>query len=127
MIKFHFYLTLHSIIQKALNCIAQVVSAAHAVILASGTLSPVEAVSQQLIPGLAAAGRLRHFSCGHVVAKERLLALAIGQCRKFFLPSGIMRCFFCELVQDFIRACRQGQRGIRGMGGGGRGGSEMKL
>ena len=56
----------------------QVVSAAHSVVLASGTLAPMEALSQQLFPGPAAAARVRHFSCGHVVSKDRLLALAIG-------------------------------------------------
>lgn len=63
----------------ALRWALQVVSAAHAVVLASGTLAPVEALSQQLFPGAAAAARIRHFSCGHVVSKDRLLALAIGR------------------------------------------------
>lgn len=58
--------------------VGQVVSAAHAVVLASGTLAPVGALSQALFPGPAAAARIRHFSCGHVVSKDRLLALAIG-------------------------------------------------
>ena len=56
----------------------QVVSEAHAVILASGTLAPVSAVTRQLFPGPDAAARLRHFSCGHVVNKERLLTVALG-------------------------------------------------
>ena len=56
----------------------QVVSEAHAVILASGTLAPVSAVTRQLFPGPDAAVRLRRFSCGHVVARERLLTLAVG-------------------------------------------------
>jgi hypothetical protein len=43
-----------------------VVSSAHAVVLASGTLAPLAALQQQLFPGLPPA-RLRHFSCGHVV------------------------------------------------------------
>ena len=54
---------------------------AHAVVLASGTLSPVASLSQQLFPGLAP-GRLTHFSCGHVVGQERLLALVVGQVRQ---------------------------------------------
>ena len=58
----------------------QVVSAAHAVVLASGTLAPVEALSRQLFPGPAAAARIRHFSCAHVVSRDRLLAVAIGGC-----------------------------------------------
>ena len=56
----------------------QVVAEARAVILASGTLAPVSAVTRQLFPGADAAARLRHFSCGHIVAKHRLLALAVG-------------------------------------------------
>ena len=44
----------------------QVLSPAHAVVLASGTLAPVASLQQQLFPGLAPA-RLHHFSCGHVV------------------------------------------------------------
>ncbi len=56
----------------------QVLAEAHAVVLASGTLSPVASLSQQLFPGLAP-DRLSHFSCGHVVGKERLLALVVGQ------------------------------------------------
>ncbi|PRW20458.1 putative ATP-dependent RNA helicase DDX11 [Chlorella sorokiniana] len=53
-----------------------VVSAAHAVVLASGTLSPLESVLH-LFPGLPP-HRLHRFACGHVVARERLLALAVG-------------------------------------------------
>ena len=56
----------------------QVLAEAHAVVLASGTLSPIASLSQQLFPGLAP-DRLSHFSCGHVVGKERLLALVVGQ------------------------------------------------
>ena len=55
-----------------LNAAAQfgrVVSAAHAVVLASGTLSPLDSLLH-LFPGLPP-GRLHHFSCGHVVGKER--------------------------------------------------------
>lgn len=51
---------------------------AHALILASGTLAPVSALAAQLFPGSepAAIGR---FACGHVVPRERLLALALGR------------------------------------------------
>ncbi|PSC69979.1 putative ATP-dependent RNA helicase DDX11 [Micractinium conductrix] len=53
-----------------------VVSAAHAVVLASGTLSPLESVLH-LFPGVPP-HRLHRFACGHVVGQERLLALAVG-------------------------------------------------
>lgn len=44
----------------------QVLSPAHAVVLASGTLAPVASLQQQLFPELPPA-QLHHFSCGHVV------------------------------------------------------------
>jgi chromosome transmission fidelity protein 1 len=47
----------------------RVVSAAHAVVLASGTLSPLESVLH-LFPDVPP-HRLHRFSCGHVVGKER--------------------------------------------------------
>lgn len=46
-----------------------VVSEAHAVVLASGTLSPLESVLH-LFPGLPP-HRLHRFACGHVVGEER--------------------------------------------------------
>ena len=51
---------------RASTRLLQVLAEAHAVVLASGTLSPVASLSQQLFPGLAP-DRLTHFSCGHVV------------------------------------------------------------
>ena len=56
----------------------QVVAAAHAVVLASGTLAPVAALRRALFPG-APARAVRAFACGHVVPRERLLALALGR------------------------------------------------
>lgn len=47
----------------------RVVSAAHAVVLASGTLSPLESVLH-LFPDVPP-HRLHRFTCGHVVGKER--------------------------------------------------------
>ena len=59
-------------------CSQQVAAQAHALILASGTLAPVSALTAQLFPGSepAAIGR---FACGHVVPREQLLALALGR------------------------------------------------
>ena len=48
---------------------ARVASAAHAVVLASGTLSPVESVLH-LFPGTPS-DQVHHFSCGHVVGQDR--------------------------------------------------------
>lgn len=53
-------------------------AAAHALILASGTLAPVSALTTQLFPGVPAAD-VGRFACGHVVPRDRLLALALGE------------------------------------------------
>ena len=50
-------------------------SAAHAVVLASGTLAPVSSLQQQLFPGLPQQ-QLCHFSCGHVVSKGHSISRA---------------------------------------------------
>ena len=54
-------------------CDLQVISQAHAVVLASGTLSPIESLKAQLFPNQ----NVCAFSCGHVVPKENLLAIAL--------------------------------------------------
>ena len=82
----------------------QIADAAHAVILASGTLSPIQSLCRQLFPGHPVfpvappdsfqtsalhlpvtqtpsqpeIKALHHFSCGHVVAASRLLCVPIG-------------------------------------------------
>lgn len=56
----------------------KVVAQARAVILASGTLSPLASLQAALFPNVPPE-RVRHFSCGHVVGRERLLALAVGK------------------------------------------------
>lgn len=43
-------------------------------VLASGTLAPVASLQSMLFPNR----RVHHFSCGHVVPRERLLALGLG-------------------------------------------------
>ena len=62
----------------------QVVSAAHAVVLASGTLAPVSSLQQQLFPGLPEQ-QLCHFSCGHVVSKGQFRVLT--ECRSANRPA----------------------------------------
>ena len=52
----------------------QILDSAHAVVLASGTLSPTASLQRQLFPHR----RVEAFSCGHVIQKDRLLALAVG-------------------------------------------------
>ncbi|KAG2440974.1 hypothetical protein HXX76_003827 [Chlamydomonas incerta] len=64
-----------------LNAAAQfagVVAAARSVVLASGTLSPVQGLVAQLLPGVPPS-RLRHFSCGHVVPPRQLAALVAAR------------------------------------------------
>jgi hypothetical protein len=56
----------------------QVTAQTHALILASGTLAPVSALTAQLFPGMDPAS-IGRFVCGHVVPQERLLALALGE------------------------------------------------
>ena len=55
---------------------SKVVSTAKAVILASGTLSPLQTVLH-LFPGVPR-DSIHSYSCGHVVGEERLLAVALG-------------------------------------------------
>ena len=71
----------------------QVMQEADAVVLASGTLSPVASLTRQLFPTLDPAC-ITHFACGHVVPKERLLALAIPQVR--------IRAFIHETSIEFL-------------------------
>ena len=59
-------------------CWLQVVRQAHAVVLASGTLSPIASLTRQLFPTLPPSA-ITHFACGHVVPKDRLLAIALAQ------------------------------------------------
>ena len=55
-------------------CFIQILESAHAVVLASGTLSPTASLHRQLFPHR----QVATFSCGHVIQKDRLLALALG-------------------------------------------------
>mmetsp|Transcript_16318 Transcript_16318/g.45473 ORF Transcript_16318/g.45473 Transcript_16318/m.45473 type:complete len:894 (-) Transcript_16318:152-2833(-) len=65
------------VLLTAASHFSQIVSSAHAVVLASGTLSPVDSLIQQLFPSVDP-GRLHRFSCGHVVPPSQLLALPLG-------------------------------------------------
>ncbi|CAK0764311.1 hypothetical protein CVIRNUC_003145 [Coccomyxa viridis] len=70
--------TLKFLLLNAAAHFTKVLASAHAVVLASGTLAPVASLQQQLFPHVPHE-RMHHFSCGHVVPKERLLALALGR------------------------------------------------
>ena len=68
--------TVKFVLLNAATHFASVVSSARAVILASGTLSPLETVLD-LFPSVSE-NDIHKYSCGHVVGKERLLAVAVG-------------------------------------------------
>lgn len=68
--------TVKFVLLNAATHFASVVSTARAVVLASGTLSPLETVLD-LFPGVSEKD-IHKYSCGHVVGKERLLAVAVG-------------------------------------------------
>ncbi|KAG8379953.1 hypothetical protein BUALT_Bualt07G0143200 [Buddleja alternifolia] len=55
---------------------SQVVDQAHAVILAGGTLQPIEETKERLFPSLQL-DRLPFFSCGHIIPSENILPLAV--------------------------------------------------
>ena len=59
----------------------QILESAHAVVLASGTLAPVASLQRQLFPGR----RVHSFTCGHIIPRDRLLALALAHS-----PSGAL-------------------------------------
>ncbi|XP_075533464.1 ATP-dependent DNA helicase DDX11 [Dermacentor variabilis] len=62
------------------NNFRDIASEAHSIILAGGTMQPTsEFVDQLLIPAGVSPERIMHFSCGHVVAKENLSVIALGQ------------------------------------------------
>lgn len=89
------------VLLNAATHFARVVAAAHAVVLASGTLSPLESVLQ-LFPGTPP-HRVHRFACGHVVPRQQLLALALGGG-----PSG--------LPLDFRHASRDGAATLEELG-----------
>ncbi|KAL6782475.1 XPD4 [Auxenochlorella protothecoides x Auxenochlorella symbiontica] len=68
--------SLRFVLVDAGRLFSSIVSEARSVILASGTLSPLGPLLT-LFPGVPM-DRLHRFSCGHVVGKERLLALALA-------------------------------------------------
>lgn len=68
--------TVKFVLLNAAAHFAKVVSSARAVILASGTLSPLPTVLH-LFPGVPRSS-IHNYSCGHVVGEERLLAVAVG-------------------------------------------------
>jgi chromosome transmission fidelity protein 1 len=68
--------TVKFVLLNAATHFANVVSTARAVVLASGTLSPLETVLD-LFPSVSE-NDIHKYSCGHVVGKERLLAVAVG-------------------------------------------------
>ena len=56
---------------------AETLQQAHSVILTSGTLAPLDVLTQQLYRP-ADAARMHEFTCGHIVPPERVLAVGVG-------------------------------------------------
>ncbi|KAH7447640.1 hypothetical protein KP509_01G114900 [Ceratopteris richardii] len=63
---------------NAARSFKQVLEHAHAIILAGGTLQPIEELRYRLFPQLQE-DRVHTFSCGHIVPAENVLALAIAR------------------------------------------------
>lgn len=56
---------------------AQIVDQAHAVVLAGGTLQPIEETRERLFPWLLPE-KLHFFSCGHIVPPESILPITVS-------------------------------------------------
>jgi chromosome transmission fidelity protein 1 len=69
---------LRFVLLNAARHFGRLLSGARAVVLASGTLSPVESLRAQLFQH-EPPSRIRHFECGHVVPADQLLAVAVGR------------------------------------------------
>lgn len=69
--------SLRYVLLNAASKFAAVLGEARAVIFASGTLSPLEALIHQLMPGTSPAD-VAHYSCGHVIGPDSLVTLAVG-------------------------------------------------
>ncbi|KAM7255626.1 hypothetical protein ACFE04_008524 [Oxalis oulophora] len=55
---------------------SEIADEAHAVILAGGTMQPIEETRERLFPWLASE-KLQFFSCGHIVPRESILPVAV--------------------------------------------------
>ncbi|KAL3698819.1 hypothetical protein R1sor_012895 [Riccia sorocarpa] len=66
------------IMLNAAKHFAEVLDQARAVVLAGGTLQPIQELKQRLLPHLAE-DRFHVFSCGHIVPPESILPLAIAK------------------------------------------------
>ncbi|KAL1199377.1 Regulator of telomere elongation helicase 1 [Cardamine amara subsp. amara] len=59
------------------NLFSEVVDEAHAVILAGGTLQPIEETRERLFPWLPS-NQLQFFSCSHIVSPESIMPIAVS-------------------------------------------------
>lgn len=69
---------LRFVLLNAAGHFSKILQGARSVVLASGTLAPVEALRAQLFPAVPDKG-IRHFECGHVIDADNLVALAVGK------------------------------------------------
>lgn len=56
----------------------QIVEQAHAVVLAGGTLQPIEETRERLFPWLPQ-DQLHFFSCNHIIPPEHILPVAVSR------------------------------------------------
>ena len=66
--------TLKYVLLNPSVCFEEIIKDARSVILAGGTMKPISDFEQLI----ADKNRIEYFSCGHVIPKENLLAIAIG-------------------------------------------------
>lgn len=94
---------------------AETLQQAHSVILTSGTLAPLDILTQQLYRP-ADAPRMHEFTCGHIVPPERVLAVGVG-CgpggRRLKLTHGVRDSHAImdecgQLISNFCRVVPQG-------------------
>ncbi|XP_021892833.1 ATP-dependent DNA helicase DDX11 isoform X2 [Carica papaya] len=81
---------------------SEIVDQAHAVILAGGTLQPIEETRERLFPWLPS-NQVQFFSCGHIIPPDSIMPVAVSQG-----PSG--RCF------DFSYSSRNSSTMIEELG-----------
>ncbi|XP_073110578.1 uncharacterized protein [Elaeis guineensis] len=71
LVKLHRYV-------KESNIIHKIAGQAHAVVLAGGTLQPIEETRMRLFPGLAL-DQVHFFTCNHIVPPENILPIAVSR------------------------------------------------
>lgn len=66
------------VLLNAAHPFAEVIAAAHSVLLCGGTLSPIDSMIRELMPQVPR-DRITHLSCSHVMPPEHLLSFAVAR------------------------------------------------